>query len=941
MRKLLLHLTITLFAFASNAGVLPQGKSWQLPARVTSGDYEANVVVVKLKPLYRDEFSDGNASPATQKALSDIQASRPEKVFPNHTAPDQARNLQGQPLVDLTLVYRLRYQSSADIAKIINILLATGLFEYAEPVYLAVPFYVPNDTMVLQQWDHSLLQSFAAWDIQKGDSNVVIGITDTGIDTLHPDLKGKIRYNTADPVNGIDDDSDGFIDNYYGWNVATNSYDVARNELHGAFVSGIAAAGTDNVTGIAGIAFRCKFFPVACSSSPSLNVIANGDLAIQYAADHGASIINCSWGGFGNSQFSQDMVNYATFNRNALVVAAAGNSQNDDPFFPASYEHVLSVAAIDSFNVKWSGSSYGSYVDITSQGDRVLSVWPGGGYGFSGGTSEACPQVSGAAALVKSQFPTLTALQIGERLRATSDNTDTIPGNAAYIRKLGKGRLNIFRALTEPAKSLRAESIHLSDSNDGNFSIGDTLRISALFVNYLDALTNGTVQLTCNSPFLTILNPSLMLGSMSTLQADSNRTNPFLAVINPGTPLNSLIVFTFDFQDGSYSDWQSFELTVNVDYINILENDIGITMTSKGKLGFNDASSTQGIGFTYNDGPNLLYGGSFLVGVNDSMISDATFGSPTGQQDTDFVPIEYIHEVSPPVVSNYDATTLFNDSGSTRPIGVEVRHHTYAWSSPADRKYIICEYILKNTTGSTLNTVHAGLYCDWDITSATYANNRCSFDTLNRMGYQFFLTNNNQYVGIKLLTAGSPNYYAFDNDGAGGTINIYDGFTKAEKFQSLSTLSKHTAGTAPTGNDASMMFGTGPFTIAPSDSVIVAFALLAGDSLADLTQGATAAQLKYDNIGAGIHGPEAVRAWCSVFPNPASREFTINLFSPVPATASIRMNDITGRLVWQSEKDLVGGVPEQKLVTGRFPAGTYLLDIRIGDTKFIQKIIIQ
>jgi len=937
---LILLLFLALPRQSVNAAGHSSGKTWHLPVHVAAGDYEEQVVIVKLKPAYESEFSETDMAGTTRNVLSEMKAGKPERMFPNSQRPEQARNSNGNTLVDLTLIYRIPFQSTAGMAKIINNLLATGRFEYAEPVYINKPLYVPNDTMVLQQWDHQLLQSFAAWDIQKGDSNVVIGITDTGIDTLHPDLVSKIRYNTADPVNGVDDDGDGFTDNYYGWNVATNSFDVSRNELHGAFVSGIAAAGTDNVTGIAGVGFRCKFFIVACSPSPSQNVIVNGDLAIQYAADKGASVINCSWGGFGNSQFSQDMINYATFNKNVLVVAAAGNSQNDAPFFPASYENVLSVAAIDSFNVKWSGSSFGSYVDITSQGDRVLSVWPGGGYGFSGGTSEACPQVSGAAALVKSQFPSLTALQIGERLRATSDLTDTIPGNAAYIRKLGKGRLNIYRALTEPAKSIRAGNILTYDNNDEAFAIGDTLRISAYFTNYLDALSSGSVQLTSNSPFITLLNPSFSLGSMATLATDSNRLSPYLAVIAPGIPYNSRIVFTFEFLDGSYADWQSFELTVNVDYINVQENDIGVTITSKGRLGFNDASGTQGIGFTHNDSQNWLYGGGLIVGVNDSTVSDATFGVNGGQPDTDFVPVEFIHRIIPPVVSNFDATTLFNDSGSTRPMGVEIRNNTYAWGSPADRKYVICEYVIKNPAGTTLNSLHAGLYCDWDITAATYLNNRCSYDTSNRMGYTYFPAANNQYAGIKLLSAGNPNYYAFDNNGANSSINIYDGFTKAEKYLTLSSLQRHEAGTATGGNDVSMVLGTGPFTIPPGDSVTVAFALLGGDSLGDLTMGAAAAQLKYDIISSGIHDPSVFQVSCSVFPNPASKQFTIRLTSPVPATAELTLCDITGRIVWKSSEKLSGGVPLQKEVTAKFRRGTYIMEARIGENKFIQKIII-
>lgn len=918
MNKLLL----LSFLFATSLCFAQSPKTFHLPPQITSEEYEQGIIIAKLLPEFRNNYS-------LERFNGALQVTNSEKLFPAHQPPEQEKNSYGQKLVDLSLFIKIEFNSALDISKAINLLLASGMLEYAEPSYISKPFYIPNDSMIGEQYHHGLIHSFDAWDIQKGDTNIVIGITDTGFDTLHPELINQIKYNYADPINSIDDDGDGFTDNYYGWNVASNNNNVNVNPLHGTFVSGISSAETDNITGIAGVGFKCRFLPVACS--PGANVIVNGYSAIVYAADHGASVINCSWGGFGSSQFAQDMINYATFNEDALVVGAAGNSNSEAPFYPASYENVLSVAGIDSFDVKWVNSSYGSYVDISAQGDLVRSIFPGGGYGWSGGTSEAAPQASGAAALVRAQFPSLNALQVGERLRATSDNTDTLTGNASFIRKLGKGRLNIFRALTEAAKSVRALQLQITDNNDNAFAGGDTLRISAVFTNYLDPLANGTATLSASSPDINILNPSLTLGAMATMESDSNRSNPFQCVISTSIPLNTKVVFTLDFQDGSYTDWQKLEVTVNVDYLNVLVNDIGVTITSKGRLGYNDAGNTQGIGFTHNDGPSLIYGGGLIVGVNDSMVSDATFGTPAGTVDNFFVPVNYIKKIVPPVLSDFDATTSFNDSGNNLPIGIEVRNNIYAWGNFTDRKYVITEYVIKNTSANTYPALHVGVFSDWDIDAQTYGDNRCAFDSALRMGYQYYVISNNQYCGIKLLTPGIPNYYAFNNDGTDGSISIYDGLTKPEKYQAMNSLSRLTAGVNGNGTDASMLLSTGPFSIAPGDSVKTAFALIGGDNLADLTAGAAAAQIQYDNLSGVIENP-VIPFKCLVYPNPSSGEFFIGILSPQSLNAEIIITDITGKEMMRvNEKLFAGSYKEIGISNSGFAAGIYFYKIIAGD----------
>lgn len=909
--------------------------TFKLPERITAQDYEKGKIIFKLKPEFR---SDDISQSSLKKIFSSLKTTNVKKLFPNHQPPVTERNKEGQLLVDLSLIWQLNYDSDIPIEKAINMLMASGTLEYAEPNYIYKPAYIPNDTGFVIQYHLAKIRAIQAWDINQGDSTIVIGITDTGFDTSHPDLVPRIKYNTADPINGIDDDGDGFTDNYYGWNVATNDNDVyGPSPLHGTFVAGVACAQVDNTTDGAGVGFNTKFLAVRCGASG--NIIVNGEQGIVYAADRNCTAVNCSWGGFGGSQFGQDVVNYATFNKNCLVVGAAGNNQDETPFFPASYENVLSIAGSDTADNRWAGSSYGCTCDISCPGDLIWSIAPATtAMIVSGGTSEAAPQATAAAALVKKQFPSLNALQIGERLRVTSDNLDTVSGNAPYFHLLGKGRLNIFRAVTQAATSARATGIIIKDNNDSAFVLGDTLRISAVFTNYLDPLTNLTVTLSSSSPYISFLDSVYNPGAMNTLQADSNRSNPFRAVIVGTPPVNTPVYFTFNYSDGAYSDWQCMKILINVDYINIFINEVGTSMTSKGRLGFNDAGQAQGIGFIYHQGPSLLYLGGTVIGVNDSMVSDITVSAPATTQSNDFIPTLRVHQEIPSVVSDFDATTIFEDDSAAHPLGISVTHRAHAWVSPGNTKYIIYDYVIHNNSATNYDSLHVGLYADWDMPPPNYATNVEGFDAPRKLGWAHDTQPGGVFAGIQVLTSGGVHYYAFNNDGSGGSVSIYDGFTKQEKYQTMSSLTRLVSDTT----DISMMISSGPFSVAVGDSVHVAFALLAGDSLAQLQTSADSAQQKFNSINSGIHENSALTGNFSCFPNPVSDFFTVQVTLSTYSNVELNLYSVLGEKVNEIFNGSQGaGSRQYNFNASKLSSGIYLLELKTNEKRLVKKLVVQ
>ncbi|MBL7915558.1 MAG: S8 family serine peptidase [Bacteroidia bacterium] len=873
--------------------------------------YQQGKVIFRMAPEYRASSRVTGIDLAEfQLIFNQIKAASVSKKFPRHERPATHFDAKGNKLVDLSLIYEVSFDPAMPVNKVVQSLLATGKVIYAEPVYTMELLYNPNDPDTASQYYLTLIKAFDAWDINQGDTNFVVGVTDTGADLDHPDLAAGIKYNYADPINGVDDDGDGFTDNFYGWDVGDNDNDPSVDVVHGSFVCGLAGASTDNGTGIAGTGFKTRFLPVKISSNGVLNAAYDG---IVYAADHGCQVINCSWGGFGGGQFGQDIVDYATINKNALVVGASGNSNNEAPFFPASYNNVLSVTGTNNTDTKWVNSSYGAFVDMCAPGEGIYSTIFDNNYSFSSGTSFAAPIVAAAAAILRTQFAFYTPMQIAEQLRMTSDDIYAVPGNASYINKLGKGRLNLFRALTESPKSVRMINQTITDNNDNAFAGDDTLDITVFLRNYLAPLSSLNATLTCNIPGITILNGNLPVGAMNTLADYDNTGTPFRVVIPNGIAFNTKVTFTLSYADAGYSDWQIFDLVVNVDYINVLINDVGTSITSKGRIGYNEGSQVQGIGFTYNDGTSLWYEGGLVLGTDTSHVSDHLFGSPVSVMSNDFISMINVRKIIPTVDSDFDLDSRFNDDGAgTTQLDVEVNQKTYAWSTPADSKYIIVEYIISNKGTNQLTDFYAGIYGDWDI--GAVIDNRGQYDSGLKMGYAFNTGTPTVYAGVKQLNSGPNNVYAFDNDGAGGTIGIYNGYTKSEKYQSLSTL-RSSSGQNGAGNDVSLMVASGPHTIPAGDSITVAFALLAGNDLTSLTNSAIAADIKYSTLNSIIPlQPVLTTSLSQNFPNPFSGQTTINYSLASDEVVTIEIYNVLGELVLKP-------VNNEKL-----PAGEYTFD---------------
>ncbi|GAA3302724.1 VCBS repeat-containing protein [Dactylosporangium vinaceum] len=368
--------------------------------------YDPHAVLVQFKPGTTAASSDRAVKSRNAQVSGTVAGARFVKVTTAGTATDLLRDLSRDPAVaSASLDYRRRASTTPN---------DPGYTEGAQD-YL--------NTVRLPQ----------AWDRTTGSADQIIAVVDSGVDGQHPDLTGRVLA---------------------GYNAITGTTIAAGANSddygHGTMVAGIAAARTDNLEGVAGVAWNSRILPVKVLNASGEGYDSSIAAGIVWAADHGAKVVNLSLGGPGDSAVVHDAVIYAT-NKGALVVASAGNDGDagNATNYPAAFPEVLAVAATDGAGKVTDFSTYGDWVDVAAPGFDIVSTGlPDGDveYYIGAGTSFAAPIVSGVAALMRSTNPALTPAQ----LMATIKGTARDAGPRGLDPYYGAGVLDAYAAVGGP-----------------------------------------------------------------------------------------------------------------------------------------------------------------------------------------------------------------------------------------------------------------------------------------------------------------------------------------------------------------------------------------------------------------------------------------------------------------------------------------------------------
>jgi len=574
--------------------------------------------------------------------MDNIEATAIYQWLPNARPTDRDHDIY------LNRYYVIQLSSSrVDIDDLVEEVGSLESILTSETMPIFRPTYIPNDPYWNQQWylpNIEADEAYDLWDIDGGDipgyfpdGEIVVAIADVGLDWDHPDLINNIWQNLGEDAdgdgvviiqngnnwifdpgdeNGVDDDGDGYTDNFIGWDIAYNDNDpvpINNQADHGTLVAGCVSASTNNGTGIASVGWSVKLMGI--NNSNDATYITHGAQSILAAGQMGADVINMSWGSMSGCGGYQSVINTLYNTYGCILVGSAGNGGDDgntnfDLHSPSSCNHVISVSATgqnDNFSC-W--ATAGETVDLCAPGEAIRTTDVGGGTESVWGTSFSAPITAGAVALVWSRFPDAEQEWVEERIIENTDEFSDMEGSCqgnSLVGMLGTGRLNVYKAIASaafPSLSYQAYALQLTeDDGDGVLNPGESAKMRVVLVNGEGwaTATNVTAILSSSSPDIVI--------------TDDSATFP--DIVGGGTGVNIIDRFEFSISGDAPPADIPLTLTITageppVNYQTVETFDLELTLNQAG--------------FPFTTGGNI-YSSPLIFDIDQDGADEIVFGS--------------------------------------------------------------------------------------------------------------------------------------------------------------------------------------------------------------------------------------------------------------------------------------------------------------------------
>ena len=717
------------------------------------------------------------------------------------------------------------------------------------------------------------------WNMGYNGEGRLVCNFDTGVDGDHPALFSNWRGNNEGQVSA-------------SWFDPYGSDFPKDKKGHGTHTMGIMAGISEEDT--IGVAFGAQWISAAVIDQGVgiSQTISDILTAFEWAIDPDGNpetiddvpdVISNSWGIPPGYKPPCDQTFWTAIdnveNAGVVVIFAAGNEGPDPASLRTPADRItsplncFSVGAIDANSAGFPVASFSSRgpsgcdnqtkkPEICAPGVKVLSCYPDNKYRLMSGTSMAAPFVAGAVAILRQYNPDATVDEIKWALLESASDLGPPGEDNSY----GMGLINVKRAL-ELLPKPNSPNLYLMDFliEGGNLlQPGDHASIIVNLKNTGRDVQNVFTILSSPDSLTQITLDSVWFGEISKGEEVSNVGCPFEVDFDENMPQGRKVNFVLNVvgDDPEYSCELEFSITVgSLPPYSLGNHDIGnfvFTISNFGQYGLGDHSFNPlgGKGLIYpKDGKDLLYEASFLIGKSPNQVSDGARSDDgkTPEQDFEAFTGGELIVNTPGTISDQDGFCIFSDQKSEDPLGLKIIQNSFSYADPENNDYLILEYVINNVTQEAVEDFYAGLFFDWDIPLSSPDDDRIGFDSVLSLYYQYD-SDADLYLSVVPLgvnSRGELANYSFDfMRPIDNALWLYDGFTEEEKYLFLS------GEIAPNSDweakDWSQLTSFGPFSLAPQESIVVAFAIVGGEGLAQLKANVTSAKEKYQSIATNI-----------------------------------------------------------------------------------------